>query len=321
MSSKHTKRDEAPEEAAGAETVEAAARPKKLRYRMVRFVVFFAVLVLAMLTGYRYAINTEANMWYLFQVGRSTAWVLGVAFERGEVEPIRARSTAERQRAELARWRGDAPAGGEPVADGESTEPLTAWESWLHKAYSHIREGGSLENRGLTIHFLAKQGLVSRRRELRKELTSARDNEELEREARERKVAGLEAALEALAAEEAALPEGEAGDKARRDVQYTIEIIPDCGAIPSISIFLAAVIAFPTLIRHRVVGVVVGTVVLYAINVGRLATLMYIGAIDTKSGGKWFAFVHEYVWQGIFLVFVVAVWMAWIEFIVRSRRV
>ena len=302
------------------ETEEVVSRPQKLRYRTIRFVVLFAVLVLAMLTGYRYAMNTQANMWYLFQVARSTAWVLDVVGQRGEVEPDRVSATAQRKRAELAEWRGDASVDGESIAGSVSAEPLTAWESWLHKAYSHIREEGSLQEHGPIVFLLVKKGIASRGADLRTELTLVTNNEELEAEVRDSEIARLEAALKEVDAEEAALPEGDAGRGARRDVQFRFQLVPDCGAIPSISIFLAAVLAFPTLIVHRVIGAVAGTMVLYAINVGRLGTLAYIGAFDTKSGGKWFTFAHEYVWQGIFLIFVVAVWMAWIEFVVRERR-
>ena len=309
------------EEATGSEAEAVVSRPRQVRYRTIRFVVFFAVLVLAMLTGYRYAMNTEANMWYLFQVARSTAWTLDVVGQRGEVEPDRLLGTTQRIRAELAEWRGETLVDGESTAGSVNTEPpLTAWESWLHKAYSHMNAGGSLETYGPTVYFVAKQGLTSRKEDLHKELTLVTNNKDLEAEVRESEMARLEAVLKEVDAEEAALPEGDAGRRARRDVQFRIKLVPDCGAIPSISIFLAAVIAFPTLIVHRFIGVIAGTMVLYAINVGRLATLMYIGAIDTKSGGKWFTFIHEYVWQGIFLIFVVAVWMAWIEFVVRERR-
>jgi exosortase/archaeosortase family protein len=86
------------------------------------------------------------------------------------------------------------------------------------------------------------------------------------------------------------------------------------------SIFLAAVLAFPTAWPRRLVGAVGGLAVLYGINVLRLATLGYIGAIDDSPGQRWFNFIHEYVWQGIFIVFVVAVWMIWIEFVVKARR-
>jgi exosortase/archaeosortase family protein len=86
------------------------------------------------------------------------------------------------------------------------------------------------------------------------------------------------------------------------------------------SIFLAAVLAFPTGLVPRAIGAVGGLAALYVINILRLATLGIIGAMDASPGQKWFNFIHEYVWQGIFIVFVVAVWMLWIEFVVKGRR-
>ena len=296
---------------------EGHAPRAKLRYRTLRFVVVFAVLVLTMLTGYRYAMNTEANMWYLFQVARSTGWALDVIGQKAEVEPYRS-TGAHQKRAQLAVWRGESS---DEAALGESSrESLTAWESWLHKAYSRIENGGTIEQHGPTVRFLLKQGLVSRRAELRKELVTVRKDHDLDPEVQERELQRLEAAMASIDVEEDALPEGDRRRKAMRDVQFTFQVVPDCGAIPSISIFLAAVLAFPTLLVYRLIGVVAGTGILYAINIARLSTLAYIGAIDRESGGKWFSFAHEYVWQGIFVIFVVAVWMAWIEFVVRARR-
>ena len=305
---------------AAADVEEKGPRPPraKLRYRTLRFVAFFAVLVLTMLTGYRYAMNTEANMWYLFQVARSTAWTLDLVVQNAEVEPHRD-SKAHYKRIQLAQWRGEASEEG--AATGEIGEgPLTPWESWLHKAYSRIRNDGTLQQSGPTVYLLTKQGLVSRRLELRKEVLAMRDNRELAPDVRGRELSRLEAAMAAMDAEEKALPEGDRGREARRDIEFSFQVVPDCGAIPSISIFLAAVIAFPTLLLYRFIGVVAGTGILYVINVVRLSTLAYIGAVDWRSGQKWFNFVHEYVWQGIFVIFVVIVWMAWIEFVVSARR-
>ena len=297
---------------------EVQAPRTKLRYRTARFVLFFAVLVLAMLTGYRYAMNTEANMWYLFQVARSTAWTLDVIGQKAEVEPYRT-SGAHDKRTQLAEWRGEALEEG-AEAGGIGTEPLTPWESWLYKAYSRTLNGDTLDDHGPTVYFLAKQGLISRRSELRKELLAVRNNHELAPDVQERELSRFEASLAEIDAEEEALPEDDRRRKAQRDIQFTFQVVPDCGAIPSMSIYLAAVIAFPTLLLYRFIGVLAGTAILYGVNVGRLSTLAVIGALDWESGGKWFNFVHEYVWQGIFVIFVVVVWMAWIELIVRARQ-
>ena len=110
----------------------------------------------------------------------------------------------------------------------------------------------------------------------------------------------------------------ESADPAKRhDVSFSFHLVADCGAIPSMAIFVCALLAFPAPWRKRLVGALIGVPLLYAINVIRLTCLAEIGA--WTNGGKWFEFAHEYVWQGIYLVFVVALWLAWAEFIVRPE--
>lgn len=290
---------------------------KKLRAQTLRFVAFFVVLVLAFLTSYRYAMNTEANMWYLFQVARHTSWTLGVVGEESELEPYRIPATSRSKRIELAKWRDGSDTTGALDPSDVSSERLTAWESWLHKAYSRIRAGGDIQQHGPTVYFRARKGLASRRADLQKEMTQLRRDTSGGSGAR---IAEIETAIGTIDAKEQSFSDNAAREEARRDVQFSFQVVPDCGAIPSISIFLAAVIAFPTLVMYRVIGALAGTLMLYGINILRLTTLAYIGAIDTSPGDKWFNFIHEYVWQGIFIIFVVAVWMIWIEFLVKVRR-
>jgi exosortase/archaeosortase family protein len=101
---------------------------------------------------------------------------------------------------------------------------------------------------------------------------------------------------------------------------FPFNVVPDCGAIPSISIFVAAVIAFPARVRSRVLGVLLGVPILYGVNIARLACLAVIGAYDTTPGHEIFTFVHEYLWQGIYVVFVVIVWLLWVELFVKERK-
>lgn len=276
--------------------------------RILKFVVTFVVLVLAFLTGYRYAMNTETNMRYLFMVASHTTWVLSLVGDDAELEPFRAPSAAAK-RAELAEWRGK-------QAGTASEEPLTPLESWLHKAYSKIRNADSIQDDGPTVRFVAEEGLDAKRRRIEKEIRRLA----LEGDEHASRIETLEAKLKAIEKQEEAISPGPERVQAKRGLQFSFRVVPDCGAIPSMSIFLAAVLAFPTRWWKRIVGAAAGLFVLYWINVLRLATLAYIGAIDSASDGKWFTFVHEYLWQGVFIIFVVAVWMAWIEFVVRLRR-
>jgi exosortase/archaeosortase family protein len=109
--------------------------------------------------------------------------------------------------------------------------------------------------------------------------------------------------------------ESDASGRASQEVRFSFEVVPDCGALPSITIYLAAVFAFPTTWRRRFAGAVLGLLVLYGINVARLACLAVIGAWD--SGGEWFTFSHEYVWQGVYVLCVVVTWLLWMELIVK----
>ena len=103
-----------------------------------------------------------------------------------------------------------------------------------------------------------------------------------------------------------------------RNLAFHFIVVPECGAIEVMSIFFAAVIAFPTLWRKRLLGVLIGVPIMYCVNIFRLTCLAVIGAYD--NGGQWFKLSHEYIWQAIYILFVVVVWLLWIEVIVKGRR-
>ena len=77
-------------------------------------------------------------------------------------------------------------------------------------------------------------------------------------------------------------------------------------------------LAFPTRWWKRFVGIAAGVPLLYAINVVRLVCLGLIGAYDETQ--EIFDFAHHYVWQGIYIIFVVAIWMVWVEVLVKPGR-
>ena len=120
--------------------------------------------------------------------------------------------------------------------------------------------------------------------------------------------------LEAEAARWESLPQ----EERRETKMFMFMIIPECGAMEIFAIFLAAVIAFPTTWRKRIIGILGGLPLMYAVNIFRLACLGFIGAYS--GGGHWFDFFHHFVWQGVYIIFVVAVWLGWIELVVRKRH-
>jgi len=275
-----------------------------------RFVAVFVLVVLCLLTGYRYALDTTANDWYLFQVARHTGWVLGfigysATLEKttgGHLDPAAVRASFRR---EVQR---QVP----PVAglDQGDSAPLTPWEIWRYRAAEHREDPARARVIGPQVLFVLKPGLQHRIEALETGLRTLADDA-----GDPARVDRLNAEIQALRTEQSA---GQGDPEQRRAQQgrfFSFIVVPECGAIEVMAIFLAAVLAFPAGWRARAWGVAIGLPIMYAVNIGRLACLACIGALD--SSGRWFTFCHEYVWQAVYVIFVVVVWMAWVEFGVR----
>jgi len=89
--------------------------------------------------------------------------------------------------------------------------------------------------------------------------------------------------------------------------RYTVDIHHGCDAIEPSALFIAAVLAFPSRLLPKLPGLLFGTVVLSMINLFRITTLFYVGM-------RWpglFEFMHEDVWQSLFVLFALVLWVLW----------
>jgi len=332
---------------------------------MVTFFVVFVVIVLGLLIGYRYAVDTVTNDWYLFQVARHTAWTLDKIGQEGSLEGAsRSGRAAARIRASLAAWdRGENAASEEDVA-AASQAPLTPWESFryrlgrqigthnpaeiratleawengemrptpealksasgaplsLWEQYRFRREKSQREGRstGPRVWFVLEPGVETELRDVNERLEALRDQRDAdvthpspEEQALETQRAELQTRLQTVRSE---------SPGSRELGRYFVFIVvPECGAIEVMAIYLAAIIAFPTRWRRRVAGLIVGLPIMYFVNVFRLSCLAVVGALDTTRERWVFSFAHEYIWQTVYIVFVVAVWLVWIEYVVKRK--
>jgi len=293
-----------------------------------------------------------ANDWYLLHVADSTAWLLrfvGYSCTVAGVERFKGKEALVRT--SVAAWRRGEEAPALPMPDADAS-PLTPWEVWEFQAAQLRHERtkvkaeldaatadttrpeperskriGELRMRlmqmktqdtGPLVSFIWKAGPDRRLADTRKRIEEAQADVNLaepERSARietlRQQVATLEKEVDAANA----IPRDQRG---REDLMFPFIVVPDCGAVQSMAIFFAAILAFPAAWWRRLVGLLVGIPALYWVNAFRLAFLAVIGAWD--AGGARFKFAHEYVWQGIYIVFVVALWMAWVEVLVRRKQ-
>ncbi len=102
-----------------------------------------------------------------------------------------------------------------------------------------------------------------------------------------------------------------AGDKIQVGV-LMIDINYECTGVYVLLILCVFLLAYPATWRARLAGAGIGIVALTLLNIFRIAVLVRVAETEPAL----FDYLHEYVWQGLFLVLTVAYAMSWVE---RSR--
>jgi len=297
---------------------EEARLKRENRRRIARFVSVFVITTLALLTSYRYAIHTRLNDWYLFQVANHTAMTLD-QIGRAELEPLHyGRFNPKETRAAIAAWTEGREAATEAEIASAAPEPLSAWERWSYRALG-MRHNQEPRTNGPRVHFVLREGISTRIDATLGELNGLEDNLLVDPEEKSQRIAVVQEELQKLRLEQQALRRDDGSGKTDTSLTFPFILIPECGAIEIMAIFLAAVLAFPTIWRKRCIGLAAGLPIMYGVNVFRLTVLALIGALDKSR--VWFNFAHEYVWQAIYIIFVVAVWLLWVEYIVNRNHI
>jgi exosortase/archaeosortase family protein len=86
-----------------------------------------------------------------------------------------------------------------------------------------------------------------------------------------------------------------------------IQIIGECTPVMPTSVLVAAIAAYPTMLRSQLLGIVAGAVVIWAFNLVRIASLMVVLAWRPRS----FDFIHMYLWQTVTLFVVLLTFLHW----------
>ena len=89
----------------------------------------------------------------------------------------------------------------------------------------------------------------------------------------------------------------------------SMDINYECTGVYVVLILFVFLFAYPASWRSRLIGGAIGVIALTVINVLRIAFLVRIAEVAPDL----FGYFHEYVWQGVFLVLVIAYAMSWVE--------
>jgi archaeosortase B (VPXXXP-CTERM-specific) len=91
------------------------------------------------------------------------------------------------------------------------------------------------------------------------------------------------------------------------DASFLATIIFECTAVVPVMLWVAAVLAYPTGWRPKLLGLLIGIPILLGINLVRLVTLFIVG--ERWAAG--FDFVHMQVWQSIMIFLTLLLWVVW----------
>ncbi|MCD4653348.1 archaeosortase/exosortase family protein [bacterium] len=95
---------------------------------------------------------------------------------------------------------------------------------------------------------------------------------------------------------------------------FRFTIIYHCAGVFGMMIYASAVLAYTARWWEKIYGLIFGFVGLYSINTVRMAALGIIG----MKWRKHFDFYHEFLWQGIFIIFVIGFWVFWKDKMIKQ---
>ena len=98
--------------------------------------------------------------------------------------------------------------------------------------------------------------------------------------------------------------------------RFGLAILRGCDGVEPAALFIAAVLAFPASWRSRIVAAIGGTATLLALNLVRIVSLYYTGIYFPKA----FDTVHLDLWQTLFILIVMTMWMTWAWRVSRRLR-
>ena len=93
-----------------------------------------------------------------------------------------------------------------------------------------------------------------------------------------------------------------------------VSIAEGCNAVYATIIFLAAIFAFPTSWKKKLIGAGLGSIALFAINLVRIITLLDLSGYNAKL----FQEAHLHIWQFAIIIIGGLLWLLWYDKIVRQ---
>ncbi len=92
---------------------------------------------------------------------------------------------------------------------------------------------------------------------------------------------------------------------------FGYKIYYHCTGLVPAGLLAVGILAFPTRLRPKLVGMTIGVPLVLFLNLIRLVSLFYIGVNHPHA----FNVAHTVVWEGVLLSFIVGFWLWWLRWV------
>ena len=96
---------------------------------------------------------------------------------------------------------------------------------------------------------------------------------------------------------------------------FAVNIVAECTAVGPLMLFIGAVAAYPSPLKAKTMGVVLGLVVLSGANLVRVMSLFWIGS----AYPQYLDVAHLLVWQTAIILLAIVLWLFWADRIAYAR--
>ncbi len=101
----------------------------------------------------------------------------------------------------------------------------------------------------------------------------------------------------------------QANENSMAGLGFTVDIGPDCIAFYETFVFAAAIVSYPLRGKDKIAGVVLGVFAVWTTNLLRIIGLFLSGVYFPSV----FELLHDHVAQAIFILFMVVLWVLWVD--------
>ena len=101
-----------------------------------------------------------------------------------------------------------------------------------------------------------------------------------------------------------------------RESGFAVAIEAGCNGVEATIVLVAALLAFPSPWKHKLLGAAIGFLAIQAMNLLRIVTLFYLGQWSQIA----FEWAHLYVWQALIMLDVLVVFLVWLRLLPRPAR-